>query len=119
MWFHIDGAYGALASSLDSLKEKYKGMSKADSIALDFHKWLYQPFEASCAIVKDWSYLRKIYFMKAEYLDTDLEFGQNRLEYHEHYFQLSRNSKAFKVWMNIKSYGFKKIKSMIQKDIVE
>ncbi len=117
MWFHIDGAYGALASSLSSLKDKYKGLAKADSIALDFHKWLYQPFEAGCAIVKDWSLLKRTYFKKAEYLDTELESGKDRLEFNEHYFQLSRNAKAFKVWMSIKSYGFKKIQSMIQKDI--
>ncbi|MEM9674705.1 MAG: aminotransferase class I/II-fold pyridoxal phosphate-dependent enzyme [Bacteroidota bacterium] len=117
MWFHVDGAYGALASALDSTKESYRGMAKADSIALDFHKWLYQPFEAGCTLVRDWSLLKKTYFNRAEYLDTSLQKDQNRLEFNEHCFQLSRNAKAFKVWMSIKSYGFDKIKTMIQKDI--
>ncbi|KAA3636530.1 MAG: aminotransferase class I/II-fold pyridoxal phosphate-dependent enzyme [Bacteroidetes bacterium] len=117
MWFHVDGAYGGLASSLDSIKDKYKGIDKADSIALDFHKWLYQPFEAGCTLVKEWSMLRRTYFKKAEYLDTSLELDDNRLEFNEHSFQLSRNSKAFKVWASIKSYGFSKIQQMIQKDI--
>ena len=54
MWFHVDGAYGGLASSLPSLKHKYAGLEKADSIALDFHKWLYQPFEIGCVLVQDW-----------------------------------------------------------------
>ena len=117
MWYHIDGAYGALASVLDSTKESYHGMAEADSIALDFHKWLYQPFEAGCTLVRDWSSLRRTYFSQAEYLDTALEEDSDRLEFNEHYFQLSRNAKAFKVWMSIKSYGFKKIKAMIQQDI--
>ncbi|MEO1654003.1 MAG: aminotransferase class I/II-fold pyridoxal phosphate-dependent enzyme [Bacteroidota bacterium] len=117
MWFHIDGAYGGLCRALASQKDKYKGMEKADSIALDFHKWLYQPFEAGCTLVKDWDSLNKTYFKKAEYLETDLEQDTRRLEFNEHAFQLSRNAKAFKVWMSLKYYGFEKIRAMIQKDI--
>lgn len=117
MWFHIDGAYGGLASSLSNLKPYYNGIERADSIALDFHKWLYQPFEAGCAIIRDWSSLRQTYYKKAEYLDTELETGNNRLEFNEHYFQVSRNAKAFKVWMSLKFYGFNMFKTMIQKDI--
>lgn len=117
MWYHVDGAYGALAGILDSLKHEYKGMERADSIALDFHKWLYVPFEAGCTLVRSWDKLRRTYFKKAAYLDTELANDGNRLEYNEHYFQLSRNSKAFKVWMTIKTYGMNRIKAMIQKDI--
>jgi glutamate/tyrosine decarboxylase-like PLP-dependent enzyme len=117
LWFHIDGAYGGLASSLPTLKDKYAGLEFADSIALDFHKWLYQPFEIGCVLVKDWSLLRETYFKQADYLDTELEQKTARLEFNEHYFQLSRNAKAFKVWMSLKVYGFKKFQEMIQKDI--
>ena len=117
MWYHVDGAYGALAGILDSLKADYKGMERADSIALDFHKWLYVPFEGGCTLVRSWDKLKRTYFKKAAYLDTELANDGNRLEYNEHYFQLSRNAKAFKVWMTIKAYGMKRIKDMIQKDI--
>lgn len=117
MWFHIDGAYGGLCRALESQKDKYTGMEKADSVALDFHKWLYQPFEAGCTLVKDWNKLKKTYFKKAEYLETELEQDTQRLEFNEHAFQLSRNTKAFKVWMSLKYYGFEKIRAMIQKDI--
>lgn len=117
MWFHIDGAYGGLVSSLPSLRSKYAGIEKADSVALDFHKWLYQPFEIGCVLVRNWNVLRETYFKQADYLDTTLEQKSDRLEFNEHYFQLSRNAKAFKVWMSIKAYGFEKIKEMMQKDI--
>ncbi len=117
LWYHVDGAYGALAGILDSLKTEYKGMEKADSIALDFHKWLYVPFEAGCTLVRNWDTLKRTYYKKAAYLDTELANEGNRLEYNEHYFQLSRNSKAFKVWMTMKAYGIARIKAMIQKDI--
>ncbi len=117
LWFHIDGAYGGLAASLSSLQAKYKGLERADSIAIDFHKWLYQPFEAGCTLVKNWDTLRRTYFKKADYLDTALEEGMGRLEFNEHTFQLSRNAKALKVWMSVKAYGIRRIKEMIQKDI--
>jgi len=117
LWYHIDGAYGALAGVLDSTKKAYKGMDRADSIALDFHKWLYVPFEAGCTLVRSWDKLKRTYFKKAAYLDTELTNDGHRLEFNEHYFQLSRNSKAFKVWMTIKAYGIERIKAMIQKDI--
>lgn len=117
MWYHVDGAYGALAGILDSLKADYKGMERADSIALDFHKWLYVPFEGGCTLVRSWDKLKRTYFKKAAYLDTEMANDGNRLEYNEHYFQLSRNAKAFKVWMTIKAYGMKRIRDMIQKDI--
>ena len=118
MWFHVDGAYGGLASSLPSLKHKYAGLEKADSIALDFHKWLYQPFEIGCVLVQDWGKMKETYFKEADYLATELQVNVNaRLEFNEHYFQLSRNAKAFKVWLSIKAYGFNRIRAMIQKDI--
>ena len=118
MWFHVDGAYGGLASSLPSLKHKYIGLEKADSIALDFHKWLYQPFEIGCILVQDWGKMRETYFKEADYLATELQANPTaRLEFNEHYFQLSRNAKAFKVWMSVKAYGFDRIREMIQKDI--
>lgn len=117
LWYHVDGAYGALAAILDNLRPEYKGMDRADSIALDFHKWLYQPFEAGCTLVRNWDNLRRTYYKKAAYLDTELANDGQRLEFNEHYFQLSRNAKAFKVWMSIKAFGMEKIKAMIRKDI--
>lgn len=117
LWFHIDGAYGGLAASLDTLSSQYNGLEKADSVAIDFHKWLYQPFEVGCVLVKDWNTLRRAYFKKADYLDTTLEGDNKRLDFNEHTFQLSRNAKALKVWMSLKAYGMNAIREMIQKDI--
>lgn len=117
LWFHVDGAYGGLAASLDTLKDKYKGMERADSVAIDYHKWLYQPFEAGCLLVRNWDTLRSAYYKNAAYLDTTLEGDKGRLDFNEHYFQLSRSAKALKVWMSFKAYGMDKLKRMIQKDI--
>lgn len=117
MWFHVDGCYGGLASSLNSKKQLYKGIDLADSLALDFHKWLYQPFEVGCILVKNWGLMKNAYFQKASYLDKSLEKKDGRLELNEHHFLLSRSAKSLKVWMTLKAYGLEKIKRMIQKDI--
>lgn len=117
MWYHIDGAYGGLVASIPNLKVHYKGLERADSVAIDFHKWLYQPFEAGCLLVRDFDTLRSAYFKKADYLDTEFEGDKGRLDFNEHYFQLSRNAKAFKTWMSLKAYGFPAFRDMIQQDI--
>ena len=117
LWFHVDGAYGGLASSLDTKKSLYQGIELADSVALDFHKWFYQPFEVGCVLVKSWDHLYRTYFKKASYLDKSLDKDPGRLELNEHHFLLSRNAKALKVWMSTKAYGVNRIKAMIQKDI--
>jgi glutamate/tyrosine decarboxylase-like PLP-dependent enzyme len=62
--------------------------------------------------------MRETYYKEADYLTTELQTNANtRLEFNEHYFQLSRNAKAFKVWLSVKTYGFDRIRDMIQKDI--
>lgn len=116
LWYHIDGAYGALAATLPSLKHKYKGMERADSVAIDFHKWLYQTYEAGCVLIRNWSTLKGAYYKKADYLDTQSE-DEKRLDLNKYSFQLSRNAKAFKVWLSLKAYGFEAIRAMIQKDV--
>lgn len=117
LWFHVDGAYGGLAASLESKKPLYDGIDLADSVALDFHKWLYQPFEVGCVLLKNWSHLKRSYFNSASYLDRSLEQGNGRLDFNEHHFLLSRNAKGLKAWMTIKAFGIERIKAMIQKDI--
>lgn len=117
MWFHIDGAYGGLLSSLPSVKKHYAGLEKADSVALDFHKWLYQPFEIGCVLVRNWGIMQETYFKSADYLSSNATQTDTRLNFNEHYFHLSRNAKAFKVWLSVKAYGFNRIQDMQQKDL--
>ena len=114
--FHVDGAYGGLAGALDEVRELYKGLERADSIAIDFHKWLYQPFEAGCVLVKGWDKLERTYNKSASYLSTD-DQSDNRFDFNKYNFQLSRNAKALKIWMSFKAYGADRIKAAIQKDI--
>lgn len=115
LWFHVDGAYGGLAASLPTKRNLYAGIEAADSIALDYHKWLYQPFEIGCTLVRNWDVLMRTYHKSAEYLD----YGANaeRFDVSGHHFDLSRNTKAFKVWMSFKAYGAENFRHMIAEDI--
>src|SRR6185312_9638472 len=51
LWLHVDGAYGALAAI--AVPEKFRGLSEADSISLDPHKWLFQPLDCGCLLYRD------------------------------------------------------------------
>ena len=116
MWFHVDGAYGGLAAMLDEIRDDYRGLEKADSIAIDFHKWFYQPFEAGCVLVKQWSDMERSYYKSASYLSTDDQSDQ-RFDFNKYNFQLSRNARALKIWMSYKAYGTDRIKQAVAKDI--
>jgi glutamate/tyrosine decarboxylase-like PLP-dependent enzyme len=118
LWFHVDGAYGGLIASLPEFSGLYAGIHLADSIAIDFHKWLYQPFEVGCTLVRNWEILKDTYYQPAPYLGLATDAVHTRLDINEHSFQLSRNAKAFKVWMSLKAYGFERFQAMMRKDIM-
>ncbi len=116
MWFHVDGAYGGLAAAVEDRKPFFKGMEKADSLALDFHKWLYQPFEGGCALIKDWNTLHKSFYTEASYLSSDKQ-NDGRLDFNEYGFQLSRNAKSLKIYMTFKAFGADRLRNTIAEDI--
>lgn len=125
LWLHVDGCYGGLASALNELSEQYIGMERADSIALDFHKWWYQNFEIGCVLVKNWQQLYDTYYTPASYLDEGPAQAHSavttstepRFNITEHHFDLSRNGKALKAWMSLKTFGAERMRQMIRKDI--
>ena len=117
LWFHVDGAYGIPAAIVPELKGLFNGIEKADSIAMDPHKWLYSPLEAGCTLVKDPQHLLDTYSSHPEYykFDTGLE-GEAR-NFYEYGFQNSRGFRALKVWMVLQQIGRKGYESMIREDV--
>ena len=106
LWFHVDAAYGGPASGTKLVKHLFKGIEKADSVALDPHKWFYTPIEAGCALVKDIHSLKATFSILPDYLKLDTE-KFHRFEFMEHTFQLSRSFRALKIYMTFKAYGAK------------
>ncbi|MCP4149952.1 MAG: aminotransferase class V-fold PLP-dependent enzyme, partial [bacterium] len=68
LWFHVDGAFGLLASMLPEMNDQFKGMEIADSVAFDLHKWMYMPYEVGCFLVRDPKKLQDAFVLDAGYL---------------------------------------------------
>jgi len=109
LWFHVDGAFGALAALAPRLKPLVRGMESADSLAFDLHKWMYMPYEVGCALVRWPEQHRAAFVSPADYL-AHLERGlpAGPIWFSEYGVQLSRGFRALKVWMSIKEHGVSK-----------
>jgi glutamate/tyrosine decarboxylase-like PLP-dependent enzyme len=117
LWFHVDGAYGALAAALPDADPDLHALALADSVAVDPHKWLYSPLEAGCALVRDrnamsaaFSYRPSYYFFGTE----EEEHGTNMVDYG---LQNSRGFRALKVWLGLQHAGREGVVRMIEDDI--
>ena len=117
LWFHIDGAYGIPAAVIPELKELFKGIKEADSIALDPHKWLYSPLEAGCTLVKNPKHLIDTYSSHPEYYNFSLTEEGGSLNYFEYGLQNSRGFRALKDWLALKQIGSKGYAKLIREDI--
>ncbi len=118
LWFHIDGAFGALAKLTDQYKEKLKPIEEADSVAFDLHKWMYMPYEVGCVLIRNKEAHRNAFSFTPNYLmfhDQGLASGPDSLN--NFGIELSRGFKALKVWMSIKEQGIKKYTEQIEKNI--
>ncbi len=113
-WFHIDGAYGGFAAALPELKDQFRGIELADSIAIDPHKWLYSPLEAGCTLVKDANALTDAFSFHPVYYNFD---GEEETNFYERGLQNSRGFRALKVWLTLRQAGTEGHIRMIREDI--
>ncbi|HYM79857.1 MAG TPA: aminotransferase class V-fold PLP-dependent enzyme [Candidatus Limnocylindria bacterium] len=117
LWFHVDGAYGALAAALPDVPADLKGLSLADSVAVDPHKWLYAPIEAGCALVRDPAHLRAAFSYRPPYYLFGEEETERGINYYEYGPQNTRGFRALKVWLVLQHAGRSGIARMIADDI--
>lgn len=115
LWFHVDGAYGAVAAALPDASPDLRGLSEADSVAVDPHKWLYAPVEAGCALVRDQKALRETFSYRPPYYHLAGHDGV--LNYFEYGMQNSRGFRALKVWLALRQAGRRGYVRMISDDI--
>jgi glutamate/tyrosine decarboxylase-like PLP-dependent enzyme len=104
LWLHVDGAYGAAALLSDKGCALLRGIERADSITLDPHKWLFQPFEIGCLLVRDRRLLRQVFHILPEYL-RDSERDEEEVNFRDYGIQLTRGFRALKLWMSLKVFG--------------
>ncbi|MBI4468034.1 MAG: hypothetical protein HY650_01795 [Acidobacteria bacterium] len=118
LWFHVDGAFGALVSLSPVLRPLVSGMERADSIAFDLHKWMYLPFEVACTLVRDSRVRRETFVQSPSYLA-----GESRglmaggLPFAERGIELTRGFKALKVWMSVKTHGIPALARLIEQNV--
>jgi glutamate/tyrosine decarboxylase-like PLP-dependent enzyme len=106
LWFHVDGAFGALLKLSPEYKHLVEGMEQADSLAFDLHKWMYLPFEVGCLLVRDAAAHTATFAAQASYLETTTRgMLAGGLSFSDRGIELSRGFKALKVWMSLKAYG--------------
>ncbi len=118
MWFHVDGAIGAVAVLSKTGRKLLRGIEKSDSVAMDLHKWLHVPFEAGCTLVKNSKIHHDTFSLVPEYLAKNqrgLASGTNW--YSEYGLQLSRRMRALKIWMSIRENGSIKFGDLIERNI--
>lgn len=111
LWFHVDGSYGAFAALDPGKRQLFKGLSRADSLAIDPHKWLNIPFEAGCILVKDRDSLARTFGCVPPYLA-----GGDSADAHDHWhygFELTRADRAAKIWLALCHHGVSAFARMI------
>lgn len=114
LWFHVDGAYGALAMLAPDIAPRLQGIEQADSIAFDFHKWGQVPYDAGFILIRDGELQQRTFASPAAYLMREprgmaagspwpCDLGPD----------LSRSFKALKTWFTLKVYGAEKLGRVI------
>ena len=104
LWLHVDGAYGAAAALVPEGRALLAGMERADSVVIDPHKWLFQPYEAGVCLVREPGLLNRAFASAPEYLQ-DVAEGDGEVNFSERGLQLSRGLRAFKLWLSLKVFG--------------
>jgi glutamate/tyrosine decarboxylase-like PLP-dependent enzyme len=119
LWFHIDGCIGALLAISPENSWRVEGLSRADSIALDPHKWLHAPFEVGCALIRDSVLHRKTFAVAPEYLQGTPRGLASGAWLHEYGLQTTRGFGALKVWMTLMEHGAEKFGRLIDQNIAQ
>jgi aromatic-L-amino-acid decarboxylase len=118
MWFHVDGAFGAFAMLSPKLRERVRGIERADSLAFDLHKWLYVPIEVGCVLVRDAEMHRRPFSPPATYLASfDRGITSGPYNYSQLGLQLTRSFRALKVWMSLRAFGTDRHAQLIEQNV--
>ena len=114
LWFHVDGAYGAAAVLTPSGRSLLAGIERADSLVIDPHKWLFQPYEAGAVLMREPGLLERTYTLSGEYLrDT---FG-GTVNFRDRGIQLTRGTRALKLWLSVQAFGLDAFRAAVAQGI--
>ena len=112
MWLHVDAAYAGSAAVVPELRHILKGCERADSVAVNPHKWLFTPFDLSVLYCRHMELLRRAFSLVPEYLRTP---EQEKVRSGSDYgIQLGRRFRALKLWMIIRYFGHEGLAARIR-----
>jgi glutamate/tyrosine decarboxylase-like PLP-dependent enzyme len=115
LWFHVDGAYGALAAIAQP--HKFQGLNLADSLSLDPHKWLYQPLDCGCLLYRNSKAAQKAFSHTGDYARALTDDPVEGFAFFEESLELSRRFRALKLWLSLRYHGLAAFRAAIQKDL--
>ena len=120
LWFHVDGAYGALARLSDKLRPLVDGIELADSLAFDLHKWMYLPFEIGCILVRDPAAHAAAFALHQNYFgDSGRGLIAGGLPFADRGIELTRSFRALKAWMSLKAHGVNQFARLIEQNVAQ
>jgi glutamate/tyrosine decarboxylase-like PLP-dependent enzyme len=105
VWLHVDGAYGGFAALTERGRAALRGIELADSVTLDPHKWLYQPFECGSLLVREGRLLRSAFEIEPDYLRDNAAHENAEVNFADRGLQLTRGARALKIWLSISFFG--------------
>ncbi len=112
LWLHVDGAYGAAAVICDEGRRLLAGLELVDSLSLDPHKWLFQPFEIGCVLLRDARILKDAFRIMPEYL-RDVHRFEEEVNFCDYGIQLTRSFRALKLWLSLKAFGLEAFRAAV------
>jgi glutamate/tyrosine decarboxylase-like PLP-dependent enzyme len=119
VWLHVDAAYGGAAILSSEYGDRLRAVSRADSVAVDPHKWLFVPVEAGLVLVRDADAMRSAFSLVPPYLRTDgSATGVGGPPWFSEYgFQQTRGFRALKVWMTMQQFGLRGYQAAIDDNV--
>ena len=112
LWFHVDGAYGAAAALCDAGRRVLRGIELADSLVLDPHKWLFQPYDLGCLLIARPGALKRAFQMTPDYL-VDVTAVNDEVDLRDRGLELTRRGRGLKLWLSFRTYGAARIRAAI------
>ena len=117
LWLHVDAAYGGFAALTPEGRALLTGIERADSVTVDPHKWLFQPFECGGVLVRDGARLARTFAIHPDYLDSTETHTTGEANLGEWGLQLSRGTHALKVWMSVQAFGLAAFRAAIDRNM--
>jgi aromatic-L-amino-acid decarboxylase len=116
VWLHVDAAYGGFAALTERGRRALAGIGRADSVTLDPHKWLHQPYECGCLLVRDGALLERAFKVAPPYL-ADAAASNGEVDFGNLGLQMTRRWRALPVWLSINFFGVAAFRAAIDQSL--